>query len=345
MKRLNLLLSAFLLLFPKSLLYSNPYSNLLDYVRQDLANNILIFLPQRIKSNLLELCSKLSKLEKTYELNKAETAYSIFTWIQRNIYYECSQSQEYNKTPDIIFKAGKGTPNEISFLFKTMCNHLEIEAGIIPGYIKFYKNIETNREWNYIKFNNTYYLIDVSMGVCIYDEEVELSYYDYFYFGAKPEMLIRSHFPKEIKWQLLNNPISLKQFLSMASLTHWFYIYGFKTVSPDSFLINDKFINFNLTFDGTFIYKYIECVYSDFFGKENTIKCKYNLISDKTMNFIINSISEKMNYISIYVGGYNPTIYYNTYICRILSFKIDLKNDDYSLSKDNNYFENHITFK
>ena len=43
-----------------------------------------------------------------------------------------------------------------------MYNQFGIEAGIISGYAKFSKRIENDREWNYIKLNNTYYLIDVS---------------------------------------------------------------------------------------------------------------------------------------------------------------------------------------
>jgi len=129
-----------------------------------------------------------------------------------------------------------------------MYNQFGIEAGIISGYAKFSKRIENDREWNYIKLNNTYYLIDVSYKDWFRNKEEIYIYYDYLYvyFGTKPEIFIRSHFPKETKWQLLNeaNSISFKQFLSMVYLKEGFYIDGFKTISPDSYLISKKPFNF-----------------------------------------------------------------------------------------------------
>ena len=141
MKKINLLFSILLLLFPKAFLYSKPFSNLLEYVREDLTNRVIVYLPQRTDSNLLDLCFHLLKLTKSYSLNKMETAYIIYTWIHRNIMHDCSDNLKYIKTPETIFDTGKGGPNGISLLFKTMCNHLEIEAGIISGYIKFMKKI------------------------------------------------------------------------------------------------------------------------------------------------------------------------------------------------------------
>ena len=339
MKKIKFLFSILFLLFPDSYLYSKPFSNLLEYVREDLTNMAIIFLPQRTKTDLSQLCFRLSSIEKTYSLNKMETAYIIFTWIHRNIRLEYSNNTKYNQTPNIIFKTGKGRPNEISLLFKTMCNQLEIEAGVISGYVKFSKRIENDREWNYIKFNNTYYLVDVSyINWSRNEEEISLFFYDLdVYFGTKPEIFIRSHFPKETKWQLLNetNSISFKQFLSMAYLTESFYIDGFKTISPDSFYINEKFFNFNLTYDVNFTYRHFICIFVDFFGKEDYIECKHYLFSDGKLNIIINSIPENTDYIIIYDNGYNVAYSYSV-MSYIIFFKIDHKNNDNSLSKENN---------
>ena len=248
MNKINFLFSILLILFPESILYGQSFSNLLDYVRLDLVNRALVFLPQRIDTDLLQLCDRMSGQNEKYAFNKAEIAYFIFVWIQRNIRLTYSNNTKYNQTPDIIFKIGKGRHNDIALLFKEMYNQFGIEAGIISGYAKFSKRIENDREWNYIKLNNTYYLIDVSYKDWFRNKEEIYIYYDYLYvyFGTKPEIFIRSHFPKETKWQLLNeaNSISFKQFLSMVYLKEGFYIDGFKTISPDSYLISKKPFNF-----------------------------------------------------------------------------------------------------
>ena len=87
-------------------------------------------------------------------------------------------------------------------------------------------------------------------------------------------MLIHSHFPKETKWQLLNKIffLSSEQFLSVVHLNECFDSNGFETISPDSFLINEEYININLICNkkikNIFI---VYCDYIDYMGKEKTI--------------------------------------------------------------------------
>ena len=121
----------------------------------------------------------------------------------------------------------------------------------------------------------------------------------------------------------------------MAYLTESFYIDGFKTISPDSFFINEKFFNFNLTYDVNFNYRHFFCFFTDFFGKEDYIECKHYLFSDGKLNIIINSIPENKDYIIIYDNGYNVAYSYSV-MSYIIFFKIDHKNNDNSLSKQNN---------
>ena len=59
----------------------------------------------------------------------------------------------------------------------------------------------------------------------------------YLYFGTEPEIFIRSHFPNESKWQLLSKPYTFEKFESMALLSPFFYLYGFKTISPETTIL------------------------------------------------------------------------------------------------------------
>ena len=68
------------------------------------------------------------------------------------------------------------------------------------------------------------------------DIEFRESYPEFIYlcFGTEPEIFIRQHFPKESKWQLLSEPYTFEKFESMALLNPFFYLLGFKTISPDT---------------------------------------------------------------------------------------------------------------
>ena len=115
------------------------------------------------------------------------------------------------------------------------------------------------------------------------------------------------------------------------------YIDGFKTISPDSYLISKKPFNFNLTYDVNFNYRYFAYEIFDNFGIRELIECEFYLFSDGKLNIIINSIPEYTEYIDIHAKGYN--IAYGYYVeSTIASFKIDHKNNDNSLSKQNNNF-------
>ena len=74
-----------------------------------------------------------------------------------------------------------------------MCNYLDIETGNISGIIRFMKKIETEHEWSYIIFNNTYYLIDVLMRNCEMKKNIFIVYCDYIDYMGK-EKTINYHY-------------------------------------------------------------------------------------------------------------------------------------------------------
>ena len=124
----------------------------------------------------------------------------------------------------------------------------------------------------------------------------------------------------------------------MVHLNECFDSNGFETISPDSFLINEEYININFIYNkkikNIFIF-YFD--YIDYMGKEKTINYKYHLLPDGMINIIINSLSECNDNIIIYVSVNNGLL------CQIILFKIyHIKNDNY-LNKNNIFFENKNT--
>ena len=196
----------------KEFIENNSVSKLISMVRTEIIDKSLQDLPRRKEVEFLQMISKMINARKEYSLNEAESAYLVFKWISENIkfnYYDEDLDDPIN-----AYNSGKGTPKSLCSLFN---------------------NIQSDRNytWNYVEIQGEYYLLDVSI---VSDTEFRDSHAEfiYLYFGTEPEIFIRQHFPKENKWQLLSEPYTLEKFESMALLTPFFYLLGFKTISPDT---------------------------------------------------------------------------------------------------------------
>ncbi len=217
------------------------FSTLLDSVRKDIINKALSKLPKRENTDILKLGIEMSKSKENYELTEIESAYFAYKWIIQNIEFDKKSFDNGNDLTGLVttFKEGKGGAIGISALFNSLCGLLNIESNSIFGLTKtitfnYTKIIQIrNYAWNYILIDGEYYLIDPSLraGFCK-DKDLSTNCTDN-YFGTNPEEFIRFHFPNDNKWQLLSEPITKDNFTSMAFLFEYFYILGFKTISPD----------------------------------------------------------------------------------------------------------------
>ena len=210
-------------------------------VRLEIIEQSLKDLPRRKDVNILQMVSKMVKAKQDYSLNEAESAYLVFKWIIQNIWVDFND--ENLDDPINAYNSGKGSPKTLSSLFNNLSAFLKVESDSISGYLKsenyrdYKMESDKNYTWNYIEINGEYYLLDVSMAVHL---SISFSNYIYLYFGTEPEIFIRQHFPIESKWQLLSEPYTFEKFESLALLTPFFYLLGFKTISPDTTKITGK---------------------------------------------------------------------------------------------------------
>ena len=221
---------------------NNSVSKLISMVRMEIIDKSLQDLPRRKEVNFLQMVSKMVNARKEYSLNEAESAYLVFKWISYNI--NIRLYEEDLDDPIEAYNLGKGTPKALSSLYNRISYYLKIVSDSISGYLKWVNNlvkeiqIERNYTWNYIEIKGEYYLLDVSLAAELKDNNNPD--FIYLYFSTEPEIFIRQHFPKESKWQLLSELYTLEKFESMALLTPFFYLLGFKTISPDITNITKK---------------------------------------------------------------------------------------------------------
>ena len=221
--------------------YSSDYSLLVDKVRKDAIDDILLNLPKRESTDLLKMLIEMSKIKEKFYLNDPESAYLVYKWIALNIEVDCINPKLNYESPSTVFNAGKSGSMGIAALFKNMCSFMKVESNIISGHTKIKVSSieegelikEIENDWNSILIDDNYYLIDTTMGAgeCFTDY-FEKTFSD-LYFGTKPEIFIRWHFPEDNKWQLLSEPYTFEKFESMALLYPYFYLF-FKTISPDT---------------------------------------------------------------------------------------------------------------
>ena len=220
-------------------IYNNSISKLIGMVRTEIIDKILLHLPKREDVNLFQMIREMIKAKEENSFNDTESAYLVFKWITKNI--KAEYIGDHIDEPTSAYSLGKGSTKGMSSLFNNMCNLLKVESGSISGYLKWTNiedygiNLNIEFFWNYVEIDGHYYLIDVTKASDMNEFYSNFfSDYTYLYFCTDPEVFIRMHYPKESKWQLLPEPYTYEKFESMAALFPLFYLFGCKTISPDT---------------------------------------------------------------------------------------------------------------
>ena len=86
---------------------------------------------------------------------------------------------------------------------------------------------ESNHEYNAVKLNNQWYPIDLTWGAGHLKDKKFVKSYNEFYFMTNPELLIKTHFPEDDKWQLTKRKYTFEEFLKWPHIKHYFSKYHF----------------------------------------------------------------------------------------------------------------------
>ena len=300
--------------FDNEISTSSDYSLLIDKVRKDVIDEVLLNLPKRQNTDLLKMNTEMLKTKEQYSLNEPESAYLVYKWIGENIEFNCT-NPKLNESPSSAFKAGKSGSIGITALFKNMCAFMKIESDTISGHTKlvfvnpeeFIKEVEHN--WNYILIDNNYYLIDAAMGTGnSYDINFKKDFSD-FYFGTKPELFILWHFPEDSKWQLLSKTITDEEFASIPLYFKYFFTKGFKDIEPNSYIITIKDDSkITLTYNESITDLKIQYQTYKIVNGKFVVQAYKNLtISNGKIELNLNLLDKNTIYLSIEIN-YNPMV-------------------------------------
>ena len=107
-------------------------------------------------------------------------------------------------------------------LYKDFATDLNLQVECVNCYCKGVgyepgdKINKTNHEYNVINLDNNWYPIDSTWGSGHLEDRNFVKSYNEFYFLANPELLIKTHFPEDEKWQLTKKEIYFRRIFELA---------------------------------------------------------------------------------------------------------------------------------
>lgn len=134
------------------------------------------------------------KTDSILSKNKLNQARAVSVWICDNISYQVDLfNYDFQLNLNQILRIRKGSCNAYAFLFKTMCDSIDVECDKITGLSKQdgYINIAYHAWNNIVIENNKQVLIDVTW----MNSNDNDGYYNDDWFNSDPEYFIYTHYP------------------------------------------------------------------------------------------------------------------------------------------------------
>ena len=176
-----------------------------------------------------------------------EKARSIFTWIAVNVKYDFGALDRDNPKFDsheellkyrekMIQKAytsQKGICMDYSRLYQKMVQTVGLECEFIGGHSKNFGGTWEKHAWNAVKINGQWQFIDATWAAGgSADGKKFKQHFKPGYFFPLPRLFALNHFPDDEKWQLLEIPISKKDFKNQAEISYGDTEEGITDVTP-----------------------------------------------------------------------------------------------------------------
>ena len=207
--------------------------------------------------------------------NNGDKIRAAFIWLTHNIRYDLEEyfnpktksfrfkyknetdkqqklQQIKDQVVDEMFRSRKSVCEGYAQSFKKICDLLNIEAVVIKGYARNSTGEigsipeASNHAWNAVKVNNKWKLIDATWaaGYAI-NNQWKKHYTEYYYF-PKPKELLRTHYPENNSWQLLQKPITKKTYASQPIIGQGFFSKNLLLVSPNRGVLKPQNILFTV---------------------------------------------------------------------------------------------------
>jgi transglutaminase/protease-like cytokinesis protein 3 len=207
--------------------------------------------------------------------NDGDKIRAVFTWLTHNIRYDLKEyfnptsksnsftySNEADKqlklqqikdqVVDEMFSSRKSVCEGYAQSFKKVCDLLKIESIVIKGYARNSTGeigtipTTSNHAWNAVKIELKWQLVDATWAAGYAINNQWEKHFTEYYFYPKPLELLRTHYPNDVNWQLLKNPISKTTYANQPIIGQGFFSKNLQLVSPNKGVLSSKTTRFTI---------------------------------------------------------------------------------------------------
>jgi transglutaminase/protease-like cytokinesis protein 3 len=194
--------------------------------------------PNSVEKDINSLISYLIEPARSEE----ERARAIYRWITGNIEYDADSffSGNYPDTsPEAVLRSRMSVCDGFANLFLILAEKAGLDVVKINGYAKGIGYTvgdnftgETNHAWNAVFIKGKWRLIDCTWGAGYLNinGQFEKQFQEHYFFTT-PENFIFDHFPQDPFWQLLEKPLSLREFESLVKIDPAFFKCGLSVIN------------------------------------------------------------------------------------------------------------------
>lgn len=278
--------------------FSKAYS-----FRTDLPDEISKKIPAEIKNlktsnpaSYVQKCCDFINANTTDSFQKVKIAHDI---VALNTKYDAKSFwsgtiplQNYEN----VLKTGLAVCEGYSNLLKKFLDTLGFQNVKVHGYARGVgfsllneKTVSSNHAWNLVKIEGEYYFIDSTWDSGYMNGKSSVQKYTTDYLFIKPEHFIYTHFPDNKTFQLLENPISNSEFLTLADFRPKFFevAENFSIITENNFLVNQN----SQISNENFVNSTSENSINKFIKKQtqtsSSIQTEYNLKNDCLLKFVV----------------------------------------------------------
>ncbi len=153
-----------------------------------------------------------------------EKARAVFCWMAHHIRYDVKGYHKPRKLKDRydqVFRRRRAVCGGYANLFEALCGLTGVESVTIEGYARCgderkigVSQRQINHAWNAVKLGGTWYPVDVTWASGYTNYPVTEFYFDFRdqFFLTRPHQFILTHYPKDISWQLVEDPLPKRSF-------------------------------------------------------------------------------------------------------------------------------------
>ncbi|MBK7128173.1 MAG: hypothetical protein IPM74_12905 [Crocinitomicaceae bacterium] len=164
---------------------------------------------------------KLSEYISSHCANDEETVLAFSYWIAKNIRYSLREAKEIHRTDKTAYEVlrnKKAVCEGYAILFQQLCEDAGITAFVVYGHgygnviKRMFNRAHMRHAWNAVYCNGKWQILDVTWAAN------EMKHGDFNQTGnlnwifCEPEDFSISHYPNDPRWQMLQNPLSAREF-------------------------------------------------------------------------------------------------------------------------------------